>query len=83
MALQPDSVYSADLFGAVSVGDMIEYRITAVDVAVTPNSTVDPDSGYHTFFIAEQIPVYIFEPDGTPLSGAAIAQELVIDGDRL
>jgi hypothetical protein len=76
MVLERDGVYSADLYGAVSVGDMIEYRITAVDVAVTPNSTVDPVSGYHTFSVVEQTPVFIFEPDGTPLSGAAIGQAL-------
>ena len=46
----------------------------------TPNSIVDPVSGYHTFFIVEPIPVFIFEPDGTPQSGAAIAQELDVMG---
>ena len=69
-------VYSAELFGSVSVGDMIEYRITAVDVAAASNSDVDPDSGYHVFSVVEPLPVFIFEPDGTPLSGAAIALEL-------
>ena len=68
-------VYSAELFGSVSVGDMIEYRITAVDVAAASNSDVDPDSGYHVFSVVEPLPVFIFEPDGTPLSGAAIALE--------
>ena len=76
MTPERDGVYSADLYGSVSVGDLIEYRITAVDVAATPNSTVDPTSGYHMFSMVEPIPVFIFEPDGTPLSGAAIAQEL-------
>jgi len=71
-----DGVYSADFYGSVSVGDMIEYKITAVDVAMTPNSTVDPSSGYHTFFVVEQTPVFIFEPDGSPLSGPALAVEL-------
>jgi hypothetical protein len=32
--------------------------------------------GYHTFSIVEQIPVFIYEPDGTPLTGAAIGQFL-------
>jgi len=76
MTLERNGVYSADLYGSVLLGDMIEYRITAVDVAATPNSSVDPGSGYHIFFMVEPIPVFIFEPDGTPLSGAAIAQEL-------
>ncbi len=71
-----DGVYFADLYGSVAVGDMVEYRITAVDVAANPNMTVDPDTGYHVFFIVDPTPVFIFEPDGTPLSGAAIALEL-------
>jgi hypothetical protein len=76
MAFERNGVYSADLYGSVSIGDMIEYRITAVDIAAASNSTVDPASGYHVFFMVEPIPVFIFEPDGTPLSGAAFALEL-------
>lgn len=75
-----NGVYSADLYGSVSVGDMIEYRITAVDVAAATNSSVDPGSGYHIFSMVKPIPVFIFEPDGTPLSGAAIATELDLLG---
>lgn len=76
MTLEGDDVYSAALSGFVATGDLIEYRITAVDVAASPNTTVDPASGYHTFTIVDPLPVFIFEPDGTPLSGAAIASEL-------
>jgi hypothetical protein len=76
MVLVRNGVYSADLFGSVEIGDVVEYRVTAVDVASTPNSTTDPASGYHIFFIVDQIPVFIFEPDPTPLSGNAIALEL-------
>jgi hypothetical protein len=78
MVLERDGAYSADLYGSVSVGDTIEYRITAVDVAATPNSTVDPVSGYHVFFIVNPLPVFIFEPDGVPQTGTAIGQ--VLDG---
>jgi hypothetical protein len=76
MALERDGVYSADFTGTAAVGDLIEYRIAAVDVAASPNTAVDPASGYHTFSIVDPLPVFIFEPDGTPLSGAAIATEL-------
>lgn len=69
-------LYSADFLGTVSIGDTVEYRIVAVDSALTPNTTADPVAGYHVFSIVEQIPVFIFEPDPTPLSGPAIAQEL-------
>jgi len=80
MVAQGDGVFAADFYGLASVGDMIEYRITAVDVAMTPNSSADPTTGYNMFSIVEQTPVYIFEPDGTPLSGAAIATELDVLG---
>jgi len=80
MALERNGVYSADLYGSVSIGDMIEYRITAVDVAAASNSAVDPGSGHHIFSMVEPIPVFIFEPDGTPLSGAAFALELDVLG---
>ncbi len=76
MALQQNDVYSADLYGSVALGDLIEYRITAVDIAASPNSAVDPGSGYHVFSMVEPIPVFIFEPDGAPQSGAAIGSEL-------
>lgn len=76
MALQRDGIYTADFIGSVTAGDFIEYWITAVDVAMTPNTTVDPASGYHTFRVVETKPVFIYEPDGAPLSGAAIATEL-------
>jgi hypothetical protein len=71
-----DGLYSADFTGSVSVGDTVEYRIIAVDSAASPNTTTDPVTGYHVFYIIEQIPVLIFEPDGTPLSGGFIAQGL-------
>jgi hypothetical protein len=76
MALERDGVYAAELTGSVAVGDLIEYTITAVDVAATPNAVVDPDAGVHMFHIVDPIPVFIYEPDGTPLSGAALSQEL-------
>jgi hypothetical protein len=71
-----DGVYSADFFGSVSIGDTLEYRIIAVDAASTPNTATDPVTGYHAFSIVEPIPVFIFEPDPTPLSGDDIADGL-------
>lgn len=80
MSAQGGGVYAADFSGSVAVGDTIEYRINATDVAMTPNSAVDPSSGFHSFSMVEQTPVYIFEPDGTPLSGVVISNELVVLG---
>jgi len=71
-----DGEYSADFFGSVSIGDTVEYRIIAVDVASTPLTTTDPLVGYHGFSIIDQIPVFIYEPDSTPLSGGVIRQFL-------
>jgi hypothetical protein len=76
MTMDRNGVYSAEFSGSVAVGDGVEYRIVAEDVAITTNTATDPAAGYHAFDIVEPIPVYIFEPDGTPLSGSAIAQEL-------
>lgn len=80
MVLERDGVYSADFTGSASVGDMIEYRITAMDVAVASNTTVDPTAGYHTFSLVDPIPAFIFEPDGVPQSGAAFGQALDVMG---
>jgi hypothetical protein len=71
-----DGAYAAGFSGSVSIGDTVEYRITAVDVASTPNTATDPVAGYHAFSIIEQIPVFIYEPDPTPLSGGFIGQWL-------
>lgn len=76
MLIERDGVYAADFLGSVSVGDTVEYRIVAVDGAATPNTATDPVAGYHTFSIVEQIPVFIYEPDPTPLSGPVIGQFL-------
>jgi hypothetical protein len=71
-----DGEYLADFLGSVSIGDTVEYRIVAVDVALTPNTATDPAAGYHAFTIIEQIPVFIYDPDPTPLSGPVIGQFL-------
>jgi hypothetical protein len=72
-----DGLYSADFVGSVSLGDTVEYRIVAVDSALTPNTATDPETGYHPFTIVDQLPVLIFEPDdATPWSGVAITQTL-------
>ncbi len=69
-------VYEADFFGTLFDGDTVEYRIIAVDASAAAHTTTDPESGYHSFSVVEATPVFIFEPGGAPLSGAAIAQEL-------
>jgi hypothetical protein len=80
MVLERDGVYSADLFGSVSIGDTVEYRIMAVDVASTPNTAADPGAGHHAFSIIDQIPVFIYDPDPTPLTGTFIGQFLDAQG---
>ena len=71
-----DGVYSADISGSVSIGDTVEYRIIAVDVASTPNTATHPVAGYHVFSIIDQIPVFIYDPDPTSLTGTFIGQWL-------
>ena len=63
----------ADFVGSVSLGDTVEYRIVAVDSALTPNTATDPETGYHPFTIVDQLPALIFEPDdATPWSGVRL-----------
>jgi len=76
MLLTRDGAYSADFLGSVSIGDTVEYRIIAVDAAAVPNTTVDPLVGYHVFSIVDQIPVFIWNADPTPLTGSVMAQFL-------
>jgi hypothetical protein len=71
-----DGAYAADFLGSVSIGDTVEYRIVAVDVALTPNTATDPAAGYYSFSIIDQIPVFIYNPDPTPLTGSAVGQFL-------
>jgi hypothetical protein len=71
-----DGAYAADFLGSVSIGDTIEYRIIAVDVASTPNTATEPVAGYHVFSIIDQIPVFIYNPDPTPLTGSVVGQFL-------
>jgi len=80
MLPERDGVYSADFSGSVAIGDTVEYRIIAVDVALTPNMAIDPTAGYHAFTIIDQIPVFIYDPDPTHLSGPFISQWLDAQG---
>ncbi len=59
--------------GLAVAGDVVTYRITAEDQAVPPNVTYDPPSGTHEFSVVDAITAVIWEPDPSPISGAAIA----------
>lgn len=76
MLLERDGAYSADFSGSVAIGDTVEYRMVAVDAASSPNTTTDPVSGFHDFSIIDQIPVFIYNPDPTPLTGSVVSQFL-------
>jgi len=76
MLPERDGAYSADFSGSVAIGDTVEYRIVAVDAASTPNTAIDPPAGYHAFAIIDQIPVFIYNPDPTPLTGNVVGQFL-------
>ncbi len=64
------SVYEGTFTGSVSVGDDMAYRIVATDGAT--NTTNEPSSGMHTFGIVDAIPVVIWEPDPSPISGSEL-----------
>jgi len=65
-------VYEGDFPGAAVAGDNVTYRIKASDAASPPNVTYDPSSGTHSFNVVDAIEVVIWEPDPTPISGAAL-----------
>ncbi|MBD3367449.1 MAG: T9SS type A sorting domain-containing protein, partial [Candidatus Eisenbacteria bacterium] len=64
------SVFEADFTGSVALGDDIAYRIVATDGAA--NTTIEPSSGMHAFSIVDAIPVVIWEPDPTPITGTEL-----------
>jgi agmatine/peptidylarginine deiminase len=59
--------------GTAVAGDVVTYRIAAEDLAVPPNVTYDPPTGSHEINVVEAITAVIWEPDPSPISGAAIA----------
>jgi hypothetical protein len=74
-------VYQAYIPVAFDSGDVIEYKIVAVDQAKVPNRVTHPDSGFHRFQIIDHI-IFTFENNngeflasdpgwewGVPLSG--------------
>jgi len=64
--------YSATIPDTLVVGDMVEYRINAVDASAAGNSVYDPASGYYTTEIIDQIPAVVIDLDGAHNSGPAI-----------
>jgi agmatine deiminase len=62
-------VYEANFGGTVSVGDSVFYRIKARDASINHNIAYHPPSGYHKFAIVDRIPIGIWEPDLTPITG--------------
>ncbi len=43
--------------GQLNIGDVIKYRIKAVDGAIAENTTYDPETGYHEFTV-EVVPLF-------------------------
>lgn len=72
MTATSPGVYEGDFPGAAVAGDAVTYRIKASDAASPPNVTYAPTSGTYSFGIVDAIDVVIWEPDPTPISGAAI-----------
>ncbi|MBD3349147.1 MAG: T9SS type A sorting domain-containing protein [Candidatus Eisenbacteria bacterium] len=65
-------VYEGTFAGTAASGDDVTYRIKASDAASPPNVTYDPSSGTHSFSVVDAIDVVIWEPDPSPISGAAL-----------
>ncbi len=67
--------WAGDFVAAVSDGDLVEYRIRAVDASGDLNTTWHPAAGYHGFSIVSSIPVYVWNPSGS-ISEAALTSAL-------
>jgi agmatine/peptidylarginine deiminase len=66
-------IYEGTLAGEAWEGDVIDYRIAAMDGT---NISYDPAVGYHSFTIIPALPLVIWNPDPTPSSGEAMHQLL-------
>lgn len=64
--------YEGEFSGTAESGDVVTYKIKASDAASPPNVTYDPETGTHEFDVVDAIDVVIWEPDPTPISGAAL-----------
>lgn len=68
------STYEAQFSGEVQIGDVIYYRIRAVDASQSHNESYHPESGYHQFKIIEKYDALIFDPDPTSLTGTYLQE---------
>lgn len=67
------STWEGDFAAAVVDGDLVEYRIRAVDASGDSNTTYHPAAGYHGFNIVASIPVYVWNPSGSASEAALTA----------
>lgn len=57
---------------AVALGDLVEYRVSATDTAILPNTSHIPVTGFYTIEIIDPIPVLVLDLDGNRNSGPVI-----------
>ncbi|MBN1880293.1 redoxin domain-containing protein [bacterium] len=67
-----DAGYQVEIPDSLTIGDMIQYRIIAVDQATLPNTAYDPTSGYYTTEVIDLIPAIVIDLDGAHNSGTII-----------
>ena len=72
-----DGVYDGTFGGSVGIGDLVEYRIKAVDIAETPNTSYLPAAGYFALPIVRDV-VTGFE-DGLQDWSHAVGTEGYVD----
>jgi len=65
-------VYEGTFPGTAVSGDVVTYRIKAEDAAYPPNVAYHPATGTHEFDVVDAIDVVIWEPEPSPISGAAM-----------
>ncbi len=76
MAETKPGQWFAEIPGPVADGDVVEYRIAAMDTAVSQNTTFHPETGMHTIAIIDPIPALVLDLDQNHNSGPAIRDTL-------
>lgn len=64
--------YDVTIPDTLVIGDIVDYRIIAVDQATTPNTTYDPATGYYSTEVISLLPAIVVDLDGAHNSGTII-----------
>jgi hypothetical protein len=76
LTLAQENDYTGSFSQQVALGDVVTYRIKALDTATAQHTSYSPASGYNSMTIIEPIPAMVIDLDGNANSGPAIQAAL-------